>query len=431
MRILLTGHGCAPNMGSEPGVTWNWAVNLAKTNDVWVITHEYFRPAIESYLAAHPMPRLHFTYVGRLGRWDMLHLPSLRGIRLHYLFWRHRVLKIARELDEQHDFDIMHHVSWNTVSSPPLLWRLNKPFVWGPVGGGQVTPVALLGGYGLKLPFELLRTLRVRLLHLSPSVRKATSKAAALFSVNQETANILHRAGASTAPLLLDVGIPRHILDMPLLARPTEGPFIVLWAAIIEPRKGLGLCLEAARLVKVPDVKFVIVGDGPQAAAARRQAQRLGIENKVEFRGRIPWPDLQMLYRTAHVFLFTSIRDSYGTAPLEALAAGAPLICLDHQGADVHLPDDVAVRIPLGRPRAIAAATARAIDNLAQDRGRLAEMSCASRRYAETEAWDSRAASMQRHYASLVRDGGKPLQSRPSAARSGAVFKAAIVAPKG
>ena len=168
MRILLTGHGCAPDSGSEPGMTWNWAVNLARNNDVWFITHAHFRPEIERHMVREPIPRLHFTYTGRLGWWDPLRLPSLRGIRFHYVFWLRRVLQLARELDALHDFDVVHHLGWSTVSAPPLLGRLGKPFVWGPVGGGQTTPTALLGCYGRELPAELLRTLRVRTPALLP-----------------------------------------------------------------------------------------------------------------------------------------------------------------------------------------------------------------------------------------------------------------------
>lgn len=247
-----------------------------------------------------------------------------------------------------------------------------------------------------------------------PAVRIAT-RAAALFSVNGETTTMLRRAGAGQVPLLLDVGIPRHILDVPLAARPTGGPFIVLWAAIMESRKGHWLCLETARRVFSPNIKFVIVGDGPQENAARRHVQKIGLSHRVEFVGRMPWTEPRALYRSAHLFLFTSVRDNDGTAPAEALAAGAPLICLDHQDADQHLLDDVAIRIPPGFPRRIVIEMARAIEDLNGDRDKLAAMSRAGRRYAKTEAWDCRTATMRERYAS-IRDAHAKLADRDPAA---------------
>lgn len=403
MRILLVGHGCAPDMGSEPGITWNWALNLAARHDVWVVTHAHFRPAIERFLERHPQPRLRFAYVGRLGWWDPLRLPSIRGIRLHYWAWQRRVLALAREMDAEHDFDLVQHVSWGTVGLPPLLGRLGKPFVWGPVGGGQTTPLALLPGFGRALPMELLRSLRVWTAPFSPALRRAAREAAAVFAANRETQAVLRRAGARDVPLVVDIGVPPEIFAEPPPPRPVDGPFTVLWAGRIEPRKGLALLLEAARLVEVPGIRFVVAGSGPEEDAMRRRAAALGLGDRVAFLGQTPWRELQSLYRAAHVFLFTSIRDTFGTTALEALAGGAPVICLDHQGVGTHLPESAAVKLPVAGQRAVAAAMARAIEALAADRARLAAMSAAGQRFAEQESWDRRARAMEARYAAILR----------------------------
>ncbi|WP_270933770.1 glycosyltransferase family 4 protein [Falsiroseomonas oryzae] len=402
MRILLIGHGCAPESGSEPGSTWNWAAHLAKANDVWVITHAYFQPQIERYLAHTPIPRLRFVYTGRLGWWDPLRLPSSRWIRLHYVAWQRRVMRLAAELDAVHDFDLMHHVGWGTVSAPPRLWRLDKPFIWGPLGGGQTTPWRLLSSFGRAIPSELLRTLRVSLMPMTPAVRRAASRAAAVFSANHETTSVLRQAGAAAPRLFADVGVPRHLLQDPPPPRPKAGPFVVLWAGRIEARKGIGLCLDVARRVAAPDVRFVIAGDGPLAKAAQRQAERLRLRDRVTFLGPRPWPELQTLHRSAHVFLFTSVRDTFGNVVPEALAGGAPVICIDHQGVGAHLTAEAAMKVPVGWPAQVAAAMAHVIDNLAADRERLSEMSAAARRHAEDFAWDRRSDAMQAHYATAI-----------------------------
>jgi hypothetical protein len=70
LHILIVGHACFPNMGSEAGVTWNWAWHLAERNRVWVIAHGFARPLVEQYMHDHPRPNLHFIWVGPLGWWD-------------------------------------------------------------------------------------------------------------------------------------------------------------------------------------------------------------------------------------------------------------------------------------------------------------------------------------------------------------------------
>ena len=123
LHILIVGHACFPNMGSEAGVTWNWAWHLAERNRVWVIAHGFARPLVEQYMRDHPRPNLRFIWVGPLGWWDPWRNPGptkARGLRLHYLFWRHAALAAAQRLMAREAIDIVHHVSWNSISAPPL-----------------------------------------------------------------------------------------------------------------------------------------------------------------------------------------------------------------------------------------------------------------------------------------------------------------------
>ena len=34
MKVLINAYACSPDMGSEPGMAWNWCVNLAKYCDL-------------------------------------------------------------------------------------------------------------------------------------------------------------------------------------------------------------------------------------------------------------------------------------------------------------------------------------------------------------------------------------------------------------
>ena len=37
IRVLISAYACEPNKGSEPGVGWNWALQMAKMDEVYVI----------------------------------------------------------------------------------------------------------------------------------------------------------------------------------------------------------------------------------------------------------------------------------------------------------------------------------------------------------------------------------------------------------
>lgn len=88
MKILLSAYACDPNKGSEPGVGWNWAVELSsKGNEVWVITRENNRVSIEKELEAHPRKNLNFCYFD-LPIWLKLREKKIIGIHFYYLLWQ-------------------------------------------------------------------------------------------------------------------------------------------------------------------------------------------------------------------------------------------------------------------------------------------------------------------------------------------------------
>lgn len=67
MKILLSAYACEPNKGSEPGVGWSWAIELAKHHEVWALTRDNNEPIITDYLKKNPEYKndnLHFIYVG-------------------------------------------------------------------------------------------------------------------------------------------------------------------------------------------------------------------------------------------------------------------------------------------------------------------------------------------------------------------------------
>src|SRR5262249_52670061 len=146
-------------------LTWNWAWHLSEWHEVWVLTHPQYRDEIESYLTQHPRRNLRFIWVT---------LPSVldpwkpargeRGLKLHYLLWQRAALHRARQLHRALNLDIVHHVSWGSVSAPPSLWRLPIPFIWGPIGGGMVSPPTFRHYFGKAQSKESIRSWRLRIL---------------------------------------------------------------------------------------------------------------------------------------------------------------------------------------------------------------------------------------------------------------------------
>ena len=82
------------------------------------------------------------------------------------------------------------------------------------------------------------------------------------------------------------------------------------------------------------EIKFVLVGGGPELGVLKVRAKALGIEESIVFVGEVPWNEVGKYYQTADVFVSASQSETQGITYIEALAAGVPVLakedpCLD------------------------------------------------------------------------------------------------------
>jgi glycosyltransferase involved in cell wall biosynthesis len=111
----------------------------------------------------------------------------------------------------------------------------------------------------------------------------------------------------------------------------------VLFAAMLEPRKGVPQLLTAWPVVRaaVPDARLLIAGDGPLAAAVAAAAAEK--DGGISYLGPLPRDALHALFRRAHcVVLFSQPhgrwREQIGLPILEGLAHGNVIVASDESG---------------------------------------------------------------------------------------------------
>jgi teichuronic acid biosynthesis glycosyltransferase TuaC len=81
-------------------------------------------------------------------------------------------------------------------------------------------------------------------------------------------------------------------------------------------------CLRERR----PDLRWVVVGDGPERARLEQLATDLGIRHRVDFRGALPHEAAVSEAHAAALFVLPSIDEAFGVAYVEAMAGGVPAI---------------------------------------------------------------------------------------------------------
>lgn len=331
MRILVSAYACEPGQGSEPGVGWNWARELAREHDVWVLTRANNREQIEAAVVAHPDPRLRFLYLD-LPPWIRRWKRGQRGIHAYAYAWQLAARRVVRDAHRSYRFDLVHHVTFASAFIPARTWLSDVPFVWGPVGGGIRVPWRLVPEGGPRaVLYETLRAARRFVSRYGDPLVRSTWRHADLILVqNAETLSWLPRKHRGKARLHPNAGIDAS--EIRASPRGHDDSLVAIAAGRLVHLKAFSLAIRALAKLRDPRIRLIVAGDGPERARLERLVERLALSERVEFLGQIPNQQLLERFAGADVLLFPSLHEECGFVVVEAMARGAVPIVLDIGG---------------------------------------------------------------------------------------------------
>jgi glycosyltransferase involved in cell wall biosynthesis len=118
---------------------------------------------------------------------------------------------------------------------------------------------------------------------------------------------------------------------------------VIIYVGRIAPEKNLELAVAAFRKLqtRVPNARYVWVGDGPtRAELARANPDFI-------FAGTHLGPDLARHYASADLFWFPSLTETFGNVTLEAMASGLGVVTFDQGAAHEHIANGISgMRVP-------------------------------------------------------------------------------------
>jgi glycosyltransferase involved in cell wall biosynthesis len=105
-----------------------------------------------------------------------------------------------------------------------------------------------------------------------------------------------------------------------------------------------------------PDLRYLVIGDGPEREPLRRFAVEMGVADRVDLVGQLPHREALARARECWAFVMPSVDEAFGVAYVEAMASGLPAIgCRGEAG-----PEEIAAvgegmrLVPAGDPAALA-----------------------------------------------------------------------------
>ena len=406
LKVLISAYACNPYQGSEKGVGWGWINAIAKYHDLWVITGELHKKDIEKEIAKRPdlynniyfhfLPRTRWLKLERL--WPPVYLWT-------YRLWQKRAYNLGVKLHEEINFDLAHQITYVGFRVPGHLWKLDIPFVWGPIGGLENTPwrfLPMLGPQGcLYYVFRnVLNSIHKRFLVLP---KKAFRKAnGGIISATQGIRSEILRCYGRESVVICEIGPPATSASDYSVREPDK-PLCLSWSGLHLPGKALPLLLNAvAMLPKQIDWRLDILGEGACTKKWKRLADTLRIDNRCTWHGWIPRDRAMAIVHASHVFVITSIKDLTSTVVLEALSQGVPVVCPDHCGFSDVITSDCGIKVPVKTPRQLECDLSTAIRRLFDEENERRRLARGVLRRIKEFSWDKKAVEINALYQAVM-----------------------------
>ena len=151
----------------------------------------------------------------------------------------------------------------------------------------------------------------------------------------------------------------------------------IIYVGRLVEHKNIDLLIKAIKTVKadIPDVKTVIVGDGPEMGSLKSLVQELELGKNVEFCGFLEdYNEALALMKSSRIFATPSTREGFGMAALEANACGLPVVTVKHRmNAVMDLVTKETGAVCQPTEQALAEAICRTLQKKEKMRGRCIE----------------------------------------------------------
>lgn len=412
MRVLINAFACSPYRGSECAVGWNIPKELARHHEVTVICGDLKKARPNWHdLADYGFGRIPFAvaYVaptGAISLLERLHrLPGLWFLYyVAYNLWQRRAYRKARELQSVRMFDVVHQLNMIGYREPGYLWKLDAPFVWGPIGGAPNEPWAfrsLLTPTG-RIKTGLRTVLNEVQKRLSFRARRAAKRARKLWAVTAADEEMIRDIWGCACSRCVETGLTLPDKAMPVHHLASGEVLRIVWSGVHTSRKALPVLLHALAKLPQGSVHVDILGEGPETESWKRLALTLQVDNVLSWRGHVPHDKALQIMMSCQVLVFPSLKEGTPHVVAEALSLGLPVVCHDACGMGTLVTETCGIKIPLKDSETSIAGFADALRRLLVHSELVEKLSRGALARAQELTWAAKASEISCGYGDVV-----------------------------
>lgn len=394
-----------PYKGSEDGMGWNFVLQIARFHKVIAITRQNNKKIIEKYMAEQPndlYENIAFLYFD-LPYWMRFWKKGEKGAMIYYLLWQYGLVAYIKK--QNLVFDIAHNVNFHNNWSPSFLWKLGKPFIWGPVGHHPLIPKQYLKPYAIKywVKDRLTWLVKQYFWRLSYHLMRTKKKATHILCMNTAAANVLRlENNYSIMPSVAtqDFGWAASVSENQRFTFISAGRFV--------PLKGFDLTIAAfARMVNKlasedkQRCQLLLIGKGPEQVLLQKLAKKHQVEDQVQFIAWLERDELMQIFKNASAFIFPS-HEGAGMVVAEAMSFGLPIVCLKNEGPGEFVNERCSLAISPSPYEQTIEQLSEALKTLYANPEKQNALGVAARKRFETHFhWDRRGEQLQKIYAEI------------------------------
>lgn len=340
IRVLIVSENISMEMGGEASLPYYYAKLFLKRGvEVWLACHERVQgsllrdlPELESRIRLVRDTRAQ-KMMFRFSKVLPYRLRDMIVGQVIHLSTQMRLRKIAVELARTGAIDVVFEPAPITPKGISFMYGVGVPVVIGPLCGGMNFPAAFAGMDSLVTRSFMM--IGRELSQLANRLVPGKLKAAALLVANSQTEKALPRGYRGKVIRLFESGVDLELWKPTRLVPTDRGSTVrFVFSGRFVDWKGVQFLVPAfaKAVAEERSCRLDLIGGGELEDEIREVIERHHLQEYVELHGWMSRAEAARIIRETDVFVMPSLRECGGTAILEAMALGKPVIAIKWGG---------------------------------------------------------------------------------------------------